>query len=268
MLLFTSFYFILRNLNATFLDMFSIVPHSIAPGVDFCAVKGYHYIVRSDAGVYVKTENLNKGSDAKVFDLHYACKGGDHYLANNGYFYIIKGKSYRRVTNMNTDADSVVYSLHSNCLGGDHYLSMCGKFYFIYLDRGVYRRTTNMTEDEDSVEYTLHPNCRDGLYFWGLDKYAYVIKPPGNWGPQYHKTTNMNHDWDIVDSSSSQCVVDFLPGAPGLTNINDKNNHVRECNPDSSDEAENSAKDMGIDSKIFMHFTFFVLIVVYISRTY
>ena len=92
--------------------MFSIVPHAIVPGVDFCAVKGYHYIVRSDAVIYIKTENLNKGSDVKVFDLHYSCKGGNHYLANNGYFYIIKGKSYRRVTNMNTDADSVVQSLH------------------------------------------------------------------------------------------------------------------------------------------------------------
>jgi hypothetical protein len=250
--------------------MFSIVPHAVAaPGVDFCGVKGYHYIVRSDAGIYIKAENLNKGSDVKVFDLHYSCKGGDHYLANNGYFYIIKGKNYRRVTNMNTDADSVVLSLHPNCQGGDHYLSMCGKFYVIYKDRGVYRRTTNLNEDTNAVEYSLHPNCKDGLYFWGLDKYAYVIKPLGNWGPQYHKTSNMNHDWDSLDSSFTKHVVDFLPGAPGLTATTaDDSGGGCKLDVHCSEIDEDAKKNTGIDCKIFMHFTFFVLIVVYISQKY
>ena len=246
--------------------MFSIVPHSIAPGVDFCAVKGYHYIVRSDAGIYIKTENLNKGSDVKVLDLHYSCKGGDHYLANNGYFYIIKGKNYRRVTNMNTDADSVVQSLHPNCQGGDHYLSMCSKFYVIYKDRGVYIRTTNLSEDENAVEYSLHPKCKDGLYFWGLDKFAFMIKPLGNWGPQYHKTSNMNHDWDSLDSSVSKHVIDFLPGAPGLTITNDNSVVGYKLDVNSSEKVENPTKDTGIDCRIFVHFAFFVLVVVYVSR--
>ncbi len=255
------------SISLSFLDMFGIVPHSIAPGVDFCGVKGYHYIVRSDAGIYIRADNLNKGSEVKVFDLHYSCKGGDHYLANNGYFYIIKGNNYRRVTNLNTDADSVVHSLHPNCQGGDHYLSMCGKFYIIYKDRGVYWRTTNMNENEEAVEYSLHPNCRDGLYYWGLDKYAYVIRPLGNWGPQYRKTSNMSLDWDSHDSSFTKDVVNFLPGAPGVAITNDSS--IGQCKlVECSEKVEDSSKDTGIDCRIFMHFSFFVLMVIYISRNY
>ncbi|CAB4022424.1 Hypothetical predicted protein, partial [Paramuricea clavata] len=168
------------------------------PGVDLCGddYYGHHYIIRSDAGVYMRSDNLNKVSNIEVFDLHYSCKGGDHYLANNGYFYIINGTNYRRVTNMNTDADSTVYALHPNCQGGDHYLSMGGKFYIIYKDRGIYRRTTNMNKDENAVEYHLHPSCRDGLYYWG----------------------NMNNNLDRVDNSFAMGVVKFLPGGLATTN--------------------------------------------------
>jgi hypothetical protein len=200
--------------------MFPIVPRSKAPGVDFCGddYYGHHYIIRSDAGVYMRSGNLNQGSNIEVFDLHYSCKGGDHYLANNGYFYIINGTNYRRVTNMNTDADSVVYSLHPNCQGGDHYLSMCGKFYIIYKDRGIYRRTTNMNKDENAVEYHLHPSCRDGLYYWGNGQYAYVVKNSVVWGPQYYTTSNMNNNLDRVDKSFAMGVVKFLPGGLATTN--------------------------------------------------
>ena len=197
--------------------MFPIVPHSIAPGVDFCGDDSNNYIIRSDAGVYMRSDNLNKGSNIEVFNLHYSCKWGHHYLANDGYFYIINDTKYRRVTNMTTDADSVVYSLHLNCQGGDHYLSMCGKFYIIYKDRGVYRRTTNMNKDEDAVEYHLHPSCRDGLYYWGCDEYAYVVKKTSHWGPQYHKTTNMDNNSDNIDHSFAMDVVKFLPGGLATT---------------------------------------------------
>ena len=198
--------------------MSCISPYSFPRGLNFCGDGGYHYIVRSELGRYMKTQNLDHGDDVKLYDLHHSCKGGDHYLANGGYFYIIEGKNYRRVTNMNNDADSVVYSLHPNCQGGDHYLSMCGKFYVIYKEKGVYRKTTNLNNDEDAVEYFLHSNCKDGLYFWGLDQYAYIIKPPGSWGPEFHKTSNMNHDWDSSDSSFTNRIKNFLSGALEYTN--------------------------------------------------
>ena len=198
--------------------MSGILSYPFSPGLNFCGVYGYHYIVHSDLGKYMKTKNLNEGDDVKLYDLHYSCRGGDHYLATDGYFYVIKGENYRRVTNMNNDADSVVYSLHPNCQGGDHYLSMCGKFYVIYKNKGVYRRTTNLNNDEDAVEYSLHPNCKDGLYFWGLGEYAYIIKPPGSWGPLFHKTSNMNQDRDSLDSSFTNRIKKFLSGAAEYTN--------------------------------------------------
>jgi hypothetical protein len=199
--------------------MFGIVPRSKAQGVDFCGdvINGHHYIIRSDASVYMRSGNLNQGSDIEVFDLHYSCKGGDHYLVNDGYFYIIRGTSFRRVTNLNTDANAVVYPLHPKCQGGDHYLSMCGKFYIIYKDRGVYKRTTDMSKNKDVAEYDLHPKCGNGLYYWGYGEYAYVVTSVGGWGPQYHTTTNMNHDYESTDCSFAMDVVKCVPGGLAIT---------------------------------------------------
>ncbi|XP_028408059.1 uncharacterized protein LOC114530657 [Dendronephthya gigantea] len=195
-----------------------IVPHSIAKGVDICGDdNNYLYIVRSDAGVYMQSDNLNKGGNIEVFDLHYACQWGDHYLANDGYFYIVQKDSYRRVTNMNTDADAVVYSLHPHCQGGDHYFSMSGSFYIVYKDRDIYRRTSNMNNDQDAVEYSLNHDCGDGLYYWGYGDYVYFVKPVGEWGPLYHKTSNLNRDSDSNDYSFATDVVNFLPGGIAIT---------------------------------------------------
>ena len=192
--------------------------------MDLCGDGGYSYIIRSDAGVFMKSDNLNKGSNIEVYNLHYSCRGGDHYLAVNGYFYIVLGTSYRRVTDMSTDADAVVYTLHKNCQGGDHYFCMNGKYYIVFQRRGVYRRTTNMNKDEDAVEYSLHSSCRDGLYYWGDGGYAYFIKPVGQWGhsyhfnflPQYHQTSNLNKNEDKKDFSFGMDAVIFLPGGMAI----------------------------------------------------
>ena len=76
----------------------------------------------------------------------------------------------------------------------------------------------------------------------------------------------MNHDLDSHDFSFTKHVVDYLPGATGLTITND--NSVVGCKLDvnCSEKIENPTKDMGIDSRIFMHFAFFILVVAYVSR--
>ncbi|XP_026106561.1 uncharacterized protein LOC113078465 [Carassius auratus] len=133
--------------------MKGIIPKSKTKGTDFCGVNNYYYIIRSDLGCYMQSSNFNKGLDITIFGLHPACQNGDHYLGHNkGYFYIIKGNSYRRVTDLSTDSGAVVYSLHPNCQGGDHYLSAFGKFYIIFQEKGTYRRTTNMNHDWEAVE--------------------------------------------------------------------------------------------------------------------
>uniref|UniRef100_A0A8C5WLH4 Uncharacterized protein n=1 Tax=Leptobrachium leishanense TaxID=445787 RepID=A0A8C5WLH4_9ANUR len=193
--------------------MVGIVPKKDAPGVDFCGVDKYYYIVRSGLGCYMRSTNFNRGEDINIYSLHPSCKDGDHYLAHkDDLFYIIKGNCYRRVTNMNTDEGSVVYSLHTNCQGGDHYLSAFGSFYIIYQARGAYRKTTNMNTDEDGVEYKLHPNCKNGLYYFGVKDYYYFVKPHDEWGVQYFRCTNFNTNEDADTYSFHPSVVNFLPG--------------------------------------------------------
>ncbi|XP_077170231.1 uncharacterized protein LOC143825797 [Paroedura picta] len=193
--------------------MASLVPKSKAPGVDFCGVDKYYYIVRSDLGCYMRSTNFNDGNDLEVFSLHNSCRGGDHYLAHeDDLFYIIKGDNYRRVSNMNKDDDAIVYSLHPNCKGGDHYLSAFNHFYIIFQDRGVYRKVKNMNTDEDAVEYSLHPDCQNGLYYWGIKDYYYFVKPQDEWGVQYYRCTNFHENTDAVTYSFHGSVVPFLPG--------------------------------------------------------
>ncbi len=198
--------------------MKGIIPKNKTKGTDFCGVKDYYYIIRSDLGCYMQSRNFNKGSDLTILSLHPACQNGDHYLGHqDGYFYIIKGHSYRRVTNLSTDSGAVVYSLHPNCQGGDHYLSAFGKFYIIFQGKGTYRRTTNMNRDSDAVEYSLHPNCRDGLYYWGLPNHYYFLKPVSKWGVEYYKGTNFNKDKCVDVYSVHPDVINFLPGGLSVT---------------------------------------------------
>ncbi len=198
--------------------MQSIIPKSKTKGTDICGVDHCYYIIRSDLSCYMQSSNFKEGSDLKIFSLHPACQNGDHYLGHqDGYFYIIKGNSYRRVTDLSTDSSAVVYSLHPNCQGGDHYLSAFGNFYIIFQEKGTYRRTTNMNHDWEAVEYDLHPNCRDGLYYWGLRFHYYFLKPVSKWGVEYYKGTNFNKDECVDVYSVHPDVLNFLPGGLSIT---------------------------------------------------
>ncbi|KAL1252286.1 hypothetical protein QQF64_020082 [Cirrhinus molitorella] len=96
--------------------MNGIIPKSKAKGTDICAALDWTYIIRSDLGCYMKTGDLNEGSDISICRLHPACQNGDHYIADSkGYFHIIKGNSCRKVRDLSTDSDAEVYSLHPNC---------------------------------------------------------------------------------------------------------------------------------------------------------
>uniref|UniRef100_A0A8C5MDD9 Uncharacterized protein n=1 Tax=Leptobrachium leishanense TaxID=445787 RepID=A0A8C5MDD9_9ANUR len=198
--------------------MVGIASKKDAPGVDFCGVGAYYYIVRADLNCYMQSSNFNKGEGLAVHSLHPSCRNGDHYLASqDGYFYIIKGNSYRRVSNLSTDADAVVYSLHPNCQGGDHYLAAFGHFYIIYQSRGVYRKCRDIHSDYWGIEYTLHPNCRGGIYYFGIADYYYFVKPTDEWGSSYYKCTNFNTNEGVATYSFHPSVLNFLPGGLALT---------------------------------------------------
>ncbi|KAL1252291.1 hypothetical protein QQF64_020087 [Cirrhinus molitorella] len=208
--------------------MNGIIPRSKAKGTDICATEICYYIIRSDLGCYMKTSDLNKGSDISICRLHPACQNGDHYIADReGYFHIIKGNSCRKVTDLSTDSNAVVYSLHPNCQGGDHYFSTYHHFCIIFQEKGTLRVTTNMKLDSDVKEDTLNPDYRDGLYYWGLQirdplhiilksifspgRCFFFLKPTCEWGVEYH-TVLINKNYSVHPN-----VLNFLPGGLSVT---------------------------------------------------
>ena len=200
-------------------DYPEIVPKSAkeARGIDFCATEDDYYIIRSDLGVYMRSENFNEGNDIEIYSLSLACRWGDHYLATEDYFYIIKGNQYRKVDNMTEDKHAVVYSLHPNCRGGSHYYSAFGEYYIVFADGGFYRRVKNMNTDEDAVEYSIDQAFQDGLYFWGTTGHVYCLKQADEWGVTYHRSTNMNLDENPDTYSIHESVLNFLPGGIAQT---------------------------------------------------
>ena len=195
-------------------DCPEIVPKSAseAKGTDFCGGKNSCYIIRSDVGVYMRCKDIHAGQDIKIHRLSEACRWGDHYLATDSFFYIIKGDEYRRVTDLRKDDDAVVYSLHCNCRGGSGYYSAFGNWYIVFANRGTYRRVSNMNKDEDAVEYKIHQAFQDGIYFWGNNNYVYCLKQAGERGVTYHRSTNMNLNKYCGDFSVHELVLKFIPG--------------------------------------------------------
>ena len=207
-------------------DYPEIVPKSApeARGIDFCADKDYHYIIRSDLGVYMRCTNFHEGKDIKIFALCQACQWGDHYMAgeyrNKNYFYIIKGNEYRRVTDMSLDKDAEVHSLHPNCRGGSAYYSAygnCDFFYIVFADRGIYRRVTNINTDENAVEYPIHEEFQDSLYIWGDAVYVFCLKQDSKWGVNCHRSTNMHENCEPGNFSLHESVINFVPGGVAQT---------------------------------------------------
>ncbi|KAK9970039.1 hypothetical protein ABG768_028178 [Culter alburnus] len=220
--------------------MSGIIPKSKTKGTAICRAGENIYIIRSDLGCYMKTRDLNKGSDISIFSLHPAFKDGDHYLADEfGSFYIIKGNNYCRFTNLTTHSNAKVHTLHPNCQGGDHYFTAFGKFYIIFKEKGTYRITTNMNTDSDAEEHNLHPDCRNGLYYWGnllkpsspecrepdmlfkhllnFFHHCYVLKPASEWGVQFCDSSSLSKDYCSGVFSVHPDVLNFLPGGLSVT---------------------------------------------------
>uniref|UniRef100_A0A3B1JF58 Uncharacterized protein n=1 Tax=Astyanax mexicanus TaxID=7994 RepID=A0A3B1JF58_ASTMX len=156
--------------------------------------------------------NIHQGLNLTVKALHPSCQGGDHYLASEDKFYIIKGNRYRCVSDLSKDLDSAVYDLHPKCEEGDHYLFAFGYFFIIFQSRGIYRRTCDLTTDENGYEFKLHPNCKDGLYYWGTKCCFYLLKPKDQWGVQFRKTGDLHEDNNRSNYSVHPDILNFLPG--------------------------------------------------------
>ncbi|KAJ8392003.1 hypothetical protein AAFF_G00083130 [Aldrovandia affinis] len=165
----------------------------------------------------MKCRDFNKGSDIKIKELHPACQHGDHYLGDvKGYFYIIKGNTYRKVSSLITDDNAEVKELSQKCQGGDFYLSANDRFFIIFQKKGHFLVTFNLSEDGEMKEYPLHADSSHGLYYWGTVKQGYLVKPTDDWGSiKYYSTTSFQKDENSYSISFHRDVINFLPG--GLT---------------------------------------------------
>ncbi len=198
--------------------MKNIIPRSKTKGVDICAGKKYTYIIRSDLGCYMQTSDLNKCSDLTIFGLHPSCQNGDHYLADmDGYFYIIKDKSYRKVTDLSTDAKAVVEDLHPDFQRGDHYLGIDKFFVIMFKSRGICKITSGLGSISTDIQHNLNPKSSNGLYYWGLSECCCFLKPASDWGVEYCKGADFAKDDDLVVYSVHPDVVNFLPGGLSIT---------------------------------------------------
>nr|XP_005314589.1 uncharacterized protein LOC101932506 isoform X2 [Chrysemys picta bellii]XP_005314590.1 uncharacterized protein LOC101932506 isoform X2 [Chrysemys picta bellii] len=196
----------------------SLVPHKDAPGTDIFVNQGGVFIVRSDLGCYLRTEDLKTRTGTEIRRLHPACQGGDHYLSdseNPPNIYIIKGDSYRVVKDLSTDAMATVHQLHPNCRGGDHYMHCASGFHIIYLERGVMRCVLDMSTDAQGHDTPLKPDRCKGLYYFGFIYVQGLIEVDKKWGAQYYLFL------DIVSAkyvfSIHPDVLNFFPGGLTLT---------------------------------------------------
>lgn len=191
-----------------------IVPRAQAKGTDFCGQESYQYVIRSDLGCYKEAYHVRDGNGDRpvaIHVLHPTCAWGDHYLATPEYFYIIKGKTCRRVTNLSTGADPITFTLDKNCQGGDFYMATNSSNFYIIRPGGGLRHVKDMTKpDYETLE--LHDNCKGGLYYWATGGFFYFLKPVGDWALEYHRTRDLTTDRKGVDFPVYTPITSFLPG--------------------------------------------------------
>ncbi|KAM9121578.1 uncharacterized protein ACDP82_015351 [Pangshura tecta] len=196
----------------------SLVPHKDAPGTDVFLINGGVFIVRSDLGCYLRTEDLKTGTGIEIRRLHPACRGGDHYLSDMKdphNIYIIKGDSYRVVKDLSTDDGATVGELHPNCRGGDHYMTYGSNFSIIFLERGVMRCVLDLSTDEQGHDTPLKPDRCKGLYYFGFSLFQCHIEVDEKWGAQCYLFIDIASVKFVF--SIHPDVLNFFPGGLALT---------------------------------------------------
>lgn len=129
------------------------------------------YVIKGSSCIVVESLGVEKG-DVSVFNLHPACQGGSHYLADRAGFYIIRSEdnTYLHVRDMSKDG---------------------------------YKQST-------ASHHKLHDTYANGLHYFATDYYFYIVKRDAEFGLIYHRTkdlgSNDGEPWFHVSDS----VVKFL----------------------------------------------------------
>ncbi|KAH0626274.1 hypothetical protein JD844_001178 [Phrynosoma platyrhinos] len=148
-----------------------IVPRTVSRGTDVFATRHGSFIVRSDLGCFLQALDFSSGQDLKVWDLHPACRGRDHYVGDptSSAIYLLDGDSFCKVLDLNSEPPSSALPLHPSCQGGDHYASCEGRFFIFFLRRGMVLSVADLATAATAKEVSLECPFVDGLYYYGAN---------------------------------------------------------------------------------------------------
>lgn len=151
--------------------MAAVVSRADSPGTDVFVTHHGSFIVRSDLGCFLQVLDFCSGQDIKVQDLHPACRGGDHYVADptSSTICILRGDTFHKVLDLSSELPTNALPLHPSCQGGDHYASCKGRFFIFFLSRGQVLSVADLATGGDAKEVNLEPFLLRGLYFYGTD---------------------------------------------------------------------------------------------------
>ncbi|CAI5791163.1 Hypothetical predicted protein [Podarcis lilfordi] len=151
--------------------MAAIVPRADSRGTDVFATRHGFFVVRSDLGCFLQALDFRLGQDLQVWDLHPACRSGDHYVGDptSSAIYLLRGDSFCKVLDLSSEPPSSTLPLHPSCQGGDHYAFCEGRFFIFFLTRGVVLSVADLATGATAKEICLEPALLNGLYYYGAD---------------------------------------------------------------------------------------------------
>ncbi|XP_077171080.1 uncharacterized protein LOC143826253 [Paroedura picta] len=149
--------------------MATIASRAISPGTDIFTTRDGAFVVRSDLGCFLHTLDFCSAQDSKVWELHPACRGGDHYVGDpsSSAIYLLRGDTFLQVLDLSSAPPSGALPLHPSCQGGDHYTFCEGRFFVFFLSRGIVLSVADLATGSSAKEICLEPAFRDGLYYYG-----------------------------------------------------------------------------------------------------
>ncbi|XP_053119859.1 uncharacterized protein LOC128330685 [Hemicordylus capensis] len=151
--------------------MAALVPRTDSSGTDVFATRHGCFIVRSDLGCFLQALDFCSGQDITVWDLHPACRGGDHYVGDptSSAIYLLRGDTFCKVLDLSSAPPGSALPLHPSCQGGDHYACCEGRFFIFFPSRGVVLSVADLATGAAAEEVRLEPALLQGMYYYGAD---------------------------------------------------------------------------------------------------
>ncbi|XP_054848319.1 uncharacterized protein LOC129338267 [Eublepharis macularius] len=197
--------------------MAAIASRTESPGTDVFASRHGAFIVRSDLGYFLQALDFSSGQDLKVWELHPACRGGDHYVGDpsSSAIYLLRGDTVFKVLDLSSEPPSGALPLHSSCRGGDHYAFCEGRFFIFFLARGVVLSVADLVTGSAAKESSLESTFIHGLYYYGSDATRLAcFKMDAENGLRGHRLSTAG-DEEVF--SVHPDIVSFLPGGLAVT---------------------------------------------------